>query len=145
MAIRQQHFVLSICLRGIGDNSQFGIHLPTNVCKMYSLQSREPIFLILESTCTTLMTPLTFALRVFYILGRGKKQLRVPENWSHQISTFPLTAIITHNTNSKRFRAETLPVQGKWVQRLYHCCNAREMNKFAPWVEAKGTKFLSPA
>lgn len=35
------------CLREIGGNSQLRIHLPTNFCKIYSLQSWEPISLIL--------------------------------------------------------------------------------------------------
>lgn len=86
-----------------------------------------------------------FSLRTFFILRREWKQLNVPENWSHEISTYPVTAIITQNGNSKCFREQTTPVQGKWVQRLYHCFSARRMNKFAPWVEATGTKFLSLA
>lgn len=141
--LQNQHFVLSTCLRGRDNNS--GIHLPTKVCNTNSLQSWEPICLILEPTCTPLTILFTLALRTFYILRRGWEQLNGPENWSHIISTCPVSAIITQNGNSKCFREQTLPVQGKWVQRLYHCFIARKMNKFSPWVEAKGTKFLSPA
>lgn len=129
MATRHQYFVLSTCLRGWENN--LVIHLPTKVCNTYLLQSWEPVCLILESV------PFTLALRTFYILRRGWKQLNVPENWTHKISTYPVTAIVTQNGNSKCFREQTIPVQGKWVHRLYHCCSARKMNKFAPWVEAK--------
>lgn len=110
VATRHQHFVLSTCLRGRDENSQFLIHLPTNVCNTHPLQSREPICLILESTWTTMTTPFTLALRIFYILRRWWKQLNVPENWFHKISTFPLTAIMTQNGNSKCFREQTVPV-----------------------------------